>query len=58
MAVSTTIAKKKKNSMDYSNGAEKRDGFKDKYQGRLYIVQRLHYKALKNTLSDTQAFFA
>jgi len=42
VAVSTTIAKKEKkeekNNIDYSNGVEKRDGFKDRYQECLYIV--------------------
>ena len=33
--------KKEKNNIDYSNGVEKRDGFKDRYQERLYIVERL-----------------
>ena len=42
MAVSNTKKKKKEtNNIDYSNGVEKRDGFKDQYQGRLYIVERL-----------------
>lgn len=43
MAVSNTKKKKKKetNNIDYSNGVEKWDGFKDQYQGRLYIVERL-----------------
>jgi len=43
----------RKSSIHYSNGIEKRDGFKNGI-----LEERLQHKPLENTLSDTQAFFA